>query len=519
MVRQSRFTYNASEFNIIHFVLGKSGADRENTTVMAAVSTAGQKLPPMIVFEEMHVQTTWRPNVPRDSSNYPWLYANKSGRMDSETFYKWFEEWEVKTRSYKDDQLEARLLLYDGHLSHIWYGTIELARTQNVTIIKLPPHTTDLLQPLDVSVLKALKGYWGDILFKRLRTTRSRLTKAEFATHLCDPEVWEKAFSKENVINGFKGCGICPVDRKQYPVNRFNVNLKARYDKWIEEGKPDISAEEIDQMLSTAKKNEAEDSQKEDQLSVPSTSSPSTVTIDGKKGKIVSYFVLDDDPSEMTRINNPSPYQNVTPTSSMSFKDIALKKIDDLQTPKTSKPSEEKRKRINPFSELVTSDKKFQEIFDEEQQKEKAKKEKIERKKEKEKKSKQKEKQKPSRKKKSDDDSEVDAGEILEEDENEFDESSDDERKPEQEEICLFPPKNDNDAYQYLVTVWDELKPPVEEKSLQGKVVGVIYEDAKNKPHLFIGKIQNRFLLDEHGPAKEFTVEVFKKAQHLLLQS
>ena len=120
------------------------GADRENTTVMAAVSAAGEKLPPMIVFEGQFVQTTWRPEIPKTSEIYPWLFANPSGWMSSDTFYKWFEEWEVKTRSTKEGELENRLLIYDGHLSHIWYGTLELARAQKVTIIKLPPHTTDL---------------------------------------------------------------------------------------------------------------------------------------------------------------------------------------------------------------------------------------------------------------------------------------------------------------------------------------------------------------------------------------
>ena len=162
---------------------------------MAAVSADGKRLPPMIVFEGQHVQTTWRPSIPKNSEMYPWLYANSSGWMTAETFFKWFEEWESQTRSYKDDELEPRLLIFDGHLSHMWYGTIEVARSQKVTIIKLPPHTTDVLQPLDVSVFKALKNHWGDILFRRLRLTRSRLSKSEFSAHLSDAEVWLKAFS------------------------------------------------------------------------------------------------------------------------------------------------------------------------------------------------------------------------------------------------------------------------------------------------------------------------------------
>lgn len=61
-------------------------------------------------------------------------------------------------------------------------------------------------------------------------------------------------------------------------------------------------------------------------------------------------------------------------------------------------------------------------------------------------------------------------------------------------------------------TVWEELNPPVEEKHLQGKVFALVYEDDKNKPHLFVGRILNRFLEDEKGPAKEFQIECFKKA-------
>ena len=110
-------------------------------------------------------------------------------------------------------------------------GTLELACAQKVTIMKLPPHTTDLLQPLDISVFKALKDYWGDILFNRLRLTRARLTNAEFATHLCDPDVWGKAFLAESIKNGFRRCGIFPVDREQYPESRLSVNLKNRYQK------------------------------------------------------------------------------------------------------------------------------------------------------------------------------------------------------------------------------------------------------------------------------------------------
>ena len=55
----------------------------------------------MIVFTGKFVQTTWKQNHQASYNNYPWLYANPSGWMDSDTFFKWFEEWEIKTRVFE----------------------------------------------------------------------------------------------------------------------------------------------------------------------------------------------------------------------------------------------------------------------------------------------------------------------------------------------------------------------------------------------------------------------------------
>ena len=99
----------------------------------------------------------------------------------------------------------------------MWYGTIDLVRQKSVTIIKLPPHTTDLLQPLDVVVFKSLKDHSGDALFQRNNTSRLKLSKAEFGTILSSEDVWKKSFSIENIQKGFKKCGIYTVDCESYP--------------------------------------------------------------------------------------------------------------------------------------------------------------------------------------------------------------------------------------------------------------------------------------------------------------
>ena len=95
--------------NIIHGIIEKlfliiqvsPGSDCENTTVLTTCSGSGKFLPPMVVFPGQHVQTTWKPDIPSNHKNYPWIYANKTGWMDSSTFFKWFEEFEQKARTFK----------------------------------------------------------------------------------------------------------------------------------------------------------------------------------------------------------------------------------------------------------------------------------------------------------------------------------------------------------------------------------------------------------------------------------
>ena len=157
------------------------GCDWENTTVLAACSASGKVLPPLIIHPGQQVQLAWRPNI-TGTDRYPWQHANPSGWMMTDIFYKWFQLFEEWTRTVNEDgEIEPCLMIYDGHLSHVGLDTLRYARNFNITIVKLPPHTADLLQPLDVAVFSSLKIHWGKIMFQRLKSVHSKLSKSEFA--------------------------------------------------------------------------------------------------------------------------------------------------------------------------------------------------------------------------------------------------------------------------------------------------------------------------------------------------
>ena len=55
------------------------------------------------------------------------------------------------------DPTQARLLILDGHDSHTTDDFIWNCFNNNIHLIFLPPHTSHVLQPLDLSVFSPLK--------------------------------------------------------------------------------------------------------------------------------------------------------------------------------------------------------------------------------------------------------------------------------------------------------------------------------------------------------------------------
>ena len=69
---------------------------------MAVCSASGKFFPLLVIFPVQNVQTSWKPEIGANASNDPWIYTNKSGWMDSSTFFKWFKEFEERTKTFAD---------------------------------------------------------------------------------------------------------------------------------------------------------------------------------------------------------------------------------------------------------------------------------------------------------------------------------------------------------------------------------------------------------------------------------
>lgn len=216
------------------------GSGRESTTVLACASADGAVLPPFIVFKGAAVQPRWVSEKAYPGTSYA---VSKGGWMKTPVFFSWFEANFVpyvshlrKSRKILDQEV---VLIFDGHASHIRLQPCKVAIANKVTLVRLPSHLTDKLQPLDKTVFGPVKTAWDQKLVEHGKTqmgqSHQRLSKKEFVEML--GEVWRLTMTPANIKTGLKSTGLFPVDAKQFPESKFNPVDLNKYKKKKEEEK------------------------------------------------------------------------------------------------------------------------------------------------------------------------------------------------------------------------------------------------------------------------------------------
>ena len=105
-----------------------------------------------------------------------------------------------------------RLLIVDGHSSHLNMALINECDRLRILLTILPPHSTPRLQPLDVSLFRPLATHYtnglNDLMFKSLGLVS--MSKRSFWQVFWP--AWLHSFTIKNVSSGFKQTGIWPIN-------------------------------------------------------------------------------------------------------------------------------------------------------------------------------------------------------------------------------------------------------------------------------------------------------------------
>jgi len=114
----------------------------------------GTILPPPGIFKGKDVLQHW---IPHQVLNSWYFSANTKGWTSNLHGLEWLRRvFEPLTRAKAQGQY--RLLICDGHDSHISGSFIAHCLQNKILLIILPPHTSHLLQPLNVAIFGPLKS-------------------------------------------------------------------------------------------------------------------------------------------------------------------------------------------------------------------------------------------------------------------------------------------------------------------------------------------------------------------------
>ena len=177
------------------------------TSVMFSCSASGFMLPVYIVYKADHLWNTWMENGPSGAR----YNRSRSGWFDGNIFEDWFSK--IILPYFKDLPPGPKVLIGDNLASHLSSFVITECDKNNIRFILLPPNSTQLTQPLDVSVFRPIKAAWRKILQEWKKHNKGTIRKEVFPRLLKQALAKVSTTNEQNIRSGFEATGIWPLDR------------------------------------------------------------------------------------------------------------------------------------------------------------------------------------------------------------------------------------------------------------------------------------------------------------------
>ena len=171
--------------------------DRTWATTIECMSTRGEVFKPFVVFAGATIMKSWAKAYPE-----AFFGCSTNGWSDNELGFLWVKEvFEPQTRRYGN----PRLLIIDGHQSHISVKFVKFCWDHGIIPLCLPPHSTHYLQPLDVGLFGPLSTAYSKLLDKRNKVGLCFVDKIEFLAMLRMAR--SESFSTANIMAAWAEAG------------------------------------------------------------------------------------------------------------------------------------------------------------------------------------------------------------------------------------------------------------------------------------------------------------------------
>lgn len=182
-------------------------------TTCCTISASGNHIPPVMVFPRKKFNVKMIQGAPPGTLGL----VSDSGWMTAEIFPNVIKHFTKYSNSSKEN---PSLLIYDNHESHLTIEAIKTAKTNGVTILTLPPHSSHKMQPLDIAVFFPFKNYYNAELDNWLIRNPGR-TVSIYDIAACVAVAFDRAMKPDTIKSGFKKSGIFPFDDQVFTEDDF----------------------------------------------------------------------------------------------------------------------------------------------------------------------------------------------------------------------------------------------------------------------------------------------------------
>ena len=196
--------------------------NREWITTIACICADGTSLTPALIYQAAsgRIQDAWLQDFdPKEHKAF--FTSSPSGWTNNDIGLAWLKQ--VFDRETKAKAKRSyRLLILDGHGSHVTMDFIKYCDDNKILLAILPPHSTHTLQPLDVCLFGPLATAYSSELSTFMDKCQglSSITKRDFFRLFYS--AWHASFKEKTILKAFKTTGISPPD-PQAILKRFNV--------------------------------------------------------------------------------------------------------------------------------------------------------------------------------------------------------------------------------------------------------------------------------------------------------
>jgi hypothetical protein len=209
-------TYSA--FEQLGGMKNTQDGSREFITMLACISAIGRAIPSLLIYKgsEDGLQTSWVEDV--TESAYTYFTSSENGWSSKKIGLRWLEE--VFDRHTKPSNPRTRrLLIVDGHSSHVNMEFINYADHHRIIILILPPHSTHRLQPLDVGIFQNLSTAYSVELDKLMIQSQGFVHMSKRLFFPLFKAAFDTSFTEEAIRRAFAKTGIWPI----YPDDMIRI--------------------------------------------------------------------------------------------------------------------------------------------------------------------------------------------------------------------------------------------------------------------------------------------------------